>query len=199
VTYNFTGVVSSVDAALTPGPGPVAPGNALSGSFSYETTAPANGLGNPETYDALTSLSFTVGGYSASLLGSKQIIVADSFFGKDLFQINAKAADGLSGPPINGFNLFIFSFELFDSSNSVFSSAALPALLNFGSFDSAEFLLSFLSPLNGNTQANITGRITDVSLAEAPIPGAGLLFAGGLGMIGFLAHRRRRKAAGAVA
>ena len=190
VTYSFTGVVDSIGSSLSGAP--VVVGDALSGSFSYETTTAVDGPGNPAAYNALTNVHFTVGGYSAFSTDPRSIFIGNDP-ANDFFSVRTSAAQGLTGPPINGTELAFFQLSLSDPTSSVFSDLSLPAFLNFASFGGGK---NFIVAFNGDVSPHaILGHLTDVSVAETPLPAALPLFASVLGAIGFFAHRRKRKAA----
>src|SRR5262245_5829604 len=68
LTVSFTGTVTSTGAGLESYLGVPLLGAPLSGSYTFESTTPAQDPTNPNfaSYYALRSLTFTVGNYSAS-------------------------------------------------------------------------------------------------------------------------------------
>src|SRR5262245_31171876 len=74
VTFTYSGTVDFVHPDLA---GTVSLGDALAGSYTFESTTGAAG-GSTSTFaifDALTSLSFTLGSYSAPSTGAPEIQV----------------------------------------------------------------------------------------------------------------------------
>jgi hypothetical protein len=192
ITINFSGVVGSVSAGLT---GALAVGDALSGSYTFEsTTAPRAGATvNGAVYDAVTDLVFTIGSYSAATAGAApngEIQIdndPDAPF-VDRYAVVSRATDGLAGAPINGHDLVFFGFRLDDSSNTAFSTAlTLPASIDLSDFTSSAFFAFFGDEI-------VDGTITSIEVApSSSVPEPTTV---GLISLGFavLARRRLRRA-----
>lgn len=192
ITYKFTGTVDSVDAGLA---GTFSVGQALTGSYTFESTTPARAGSNSTfaVFDALTALSFSIGGYSASSAGASEIQV-DNDPGApdhDRYGVVSRASDGLTGPAVGGNALNFFGFRLDDSTNAVFSDALiLPTSLSLSSFDStppSRRFFVFFGPIT--SPQVVSGTIT--GLAAVPEPGS--LALGLAGAAGVAAWRRKRR------
>jgi hypothetical protein len=166
LTYSFQGTVSGVDPALAP---TFSAGQVLSGSYSFQSTTPPRAGSNSTfaVFDALTSLNFSVPGYTASTFGAPEIQVDNNppLPDHDRYSVVARASDGLSGPAVGGNTLNSFSFRLDDSTNTVFTDALiLPITLSLSSFDSNHFFIFF-------TDANQGVHVVDGTLsALTPVP-----------------------------
>jgi hypothetical protein len=86
--------------------------------------------------------------------------------------------------------------DLSDTDKTPGTNPGTIATLLFLSDGTGAALLSFAQTTPGGSEASPI--FDDVQVAATPIPAALPLFAGGLGMLGLLARRRKRKAASAV-
>lgn len=192
IVGTFSGVVDSVDAPLA---GTFSPGQVLTGTYTFEsTTAPRTpNSASFAVFDALTALSFKVGGYAASSGGAPEIQV-DNAPGapNDRYGVVSRESDGLTGPPVNGNDLIFFGFRLDDSTNTVFSDALiLPTSISLADFNSTGFFLSFN---DGTTESVVSGQLTSFSLSSAiPEPAAWAVWLVGLGAVGAVWHIGRRR------
>lgn len=143
-TLTFSRVVISVDPDLL---GTFTIGQTLTGSYSFNPSTPPV-LGSTSSFavfNALSSLSFTVGSYSASSTAAPEIQV-DNAPGapNDRYAVVSRASEGLSGPDVNGIALEGFAFRVDDASNTVFDTALeLPDSVNLQDFDSSAFFIFF--------------------------------------------------------
>ncbi|MCI0733368.1 MAG: PEP-CTERM sorting domain-containing protein [Methylococcaceae bacterium] len=183
ITINFTGTVNSVSSSLG---GTFSGGQTLTGSYTFDSSigARAGSTSSFAVFDALQSLSFSIGGYSASSLSSSEIQV-DNDPGlpfNDRYAVVSRASQGLSGAMVGGFALDAFAFRLDDSTNSVFSDAlVLPTSLSLSSFDSTAFFLFFVDT-SGALQL-VDGAITGLStVSQVPEPSTLVLLL--LGLVG---------------
>jgi len=135
-------------------------------------------------FDALSSLSFSLPGYSASTTGAPEIQIGSDEppLNDDRFAVVARASDGLTGPSVNGNTLDTLILRMDDSTATVFNTAlVLPSSLSLSSFDSyLSFFIFFAGP-NG-TEPTISGTVT--SLSSVPEPSTFIIWAllGGIGL-----------------
>jgi hypothetical protein len=87
------------------------------------------------------------------------------------------------GPGANGFVTLATNINF----GSGFNTITLPTFIDQGTSD-------FLRIINAGS-GNTAGQITGITLTPVPVPGALPLFAAGLGLLGLLALRRKRKSA----
>lgn len=180
ITINFSGTVNSVSGSLG---GTFSGGQTLTGSYTFDSSigARAGSTSSFAVFDALQSLSFSIGGYSASSSSSSEIQV-DNDPGlpfNDRYAVVSRASQGLSGSTVGGFALDAFAFRLDDSTNSVFSDALiLPTSLALSSFDSTAFFLFF-----NDFSEVVSGTITGLStVSQVPEPSSLALLL--LGLVG---------------
>ena len=195
IVGQFEGSVGFAPASFDP---TIQSGDTLTGNYTFDSTAAALAGSNSTTsvFNALLGLNFTVGAYSASSAASQEIQVGNNEAFSDRYSIVSRASDGLTGPNIGVLALESFIIRLDDQTKTVFSDALiLPTSLNLSSFDRAEFFLIFHNIDNPDSTFLISGRLTEFSVAETPIPAALPLFATGLGALGLLGWRRKKKAA----
>ncbi|MGH8548168.1 MAG: PEP-CTERM sorting domain-containing protein [Methylococcales bacterium] len=170
ITFNFAGTVNSVGSSLG---GTFSAGQTLNGSYIFDSAVGARSGSDSSfaVFDALQSLNFSIGGYSASSLSSSEIQV-DNAPGapNDRYGVISRASQGLNGAMVGGFALDGFGFRLDDSTNSVFSDALiLPTSLSLSSFDSTAFFLFFVDT-SGALQL-VDGTITGLStVSRVPEP-----------------------------
>lgn len=190
ITINFTGTVTGVGAGVA---SDFSIGDPLSGSLTYESTTVAVGGSTSTTavFNALTAMSFTIGGYSASGAGGPDVQMGNQDgVGEltDRFAALSRASDGLTGADVNGLPLFAFGIRLDDTSGAVFSDALiLPTSLDLADFDITNFFLFF----DGFNQL-VNGSITSLSVVGVPEPAMLALFGAGVLGAGLAARRRRR-------
>lgn len=189
VTFQFKGTVTSVSAALSP---PFNIGDTLSGSYTFESTTAPRGGSNATTavFDALTSLTLTIGGYTASSNAAAEIQTGnrdDIAEFTDRYFVLSRASEGLSGPNVGSALLVAFGFRIDDSTGNVFASALdLPTTLDLSDFDATDFGLDF--ELDGEP-VRVGGFLTRIGL-PVPAPGMVALFGLATLLAGGLVRRR---------
>lgn len=190
ITINFSGTVSSVGAGVA---SDFSVGDPLTGSLTYEsTTAPVGGgTSTTAVFNALTAMSFTIGGYAASGAGGPDVQMGNQDGAAELtdrFAALSRASDGLTGADVNGLPLFAFGIRLDDTSGAVFSDAlVLPTSLDLADFDISNFFLFF----DGFNQP-VSGSLTSLSVVGVPEPAMLALFGAGVLGAGLLSRRRQR-------
>jgi hypothetical protein len=192
-TLNFTGTVVG-------GLGSIMSGDTLTGTITYdETAAPALVLNpNQAVFNAITSMSFSVGGFNATYAGGAggpEIQIDDFAAGPpDIFAVETSTADGTLSPTVldGVFTLTDFIFSISDSTNTVFNTAmTLPSSVDFSDFDQGLFFVFFENPEDGLFAFDGTIEMVTTVTTPVPLPAAGLLALGGLALFGFAARRRR--------
>jgi len=165
----------------------------IDGSFSYDTSAtPFAGLGNYFP----TALSFTVGSISFSTTTLAEVNITDSAV--DTFNTNAL----FNSLAPNGDNLQAhYSLDL-QGPSTIFNSLALPTSLNLSDFTSRLFTVSetdqsgpFRIQVGTYT---IPFQVSELEQVSTPLPAALPLFAGGLGALGLLGWRSKRRLAARI-
>lgn len=199
ITYNFTGTTNTIVTG-TPLEGTFSFGQSVSGSFVLDTSVPDSN-GDPNFGDfagAITSISVTIGSYSASATGGAAF-TRNEFPDDDLVEISAfinvgqfAGSASVSSPSVGGLDLGGLLLVLQDSTLTALASDALPSPISLTDFDSVFGLLEFFDPLdleaeivslafNLDTLETVTVLSTDGSLA---------LF--GLGLLTVALVRRRK-------
>ena len=127
VTHNFTGTVTFVSG--TPFGLSLSAGEPIQGSFSYDTSLPPN-------FD-----TGSVAGYIQPPPSGMSVVIADTTIqsaGNASYQMlnNAFGTDNINGffTPVSGYPSGSINFGLWDFTQNVFSSTALPSNLNAGDF-----------------------------------------------------------------
>ena len=196
-TFGVTGIVDFVDPALS---GTFSNGDTMTLLYTFESTTPAR-AGSTSTaavFDPLTSLSLTIGSYTASSNGAPEIQIDNDLPGfNDRYSLVSRASDGLSGPTVAGNSVNFFFFRLDDSTDTAFNDALiLPTSLSLADFDnnlpSRLFSLEFTdSSFPSGPTLSVSGKVTGLA-APIPEPGTFLLF--GTGLAGLAAWRLRKRA-----
>jgi hypothetical protein len=179
ITFQYHGVVNSVDADLS---GTFALGDPLLVTYIFDSLTPDAIPADPvrAIYSAITSITVSVGSYSASGPGAGPHRGIDVFnnllvpLASDLYNVFAS----VSGPPVAGLEPIIFHFSLFDPTANVFGDKSLPlSQPDVTAFASKLFYLEFS---NGEQSAFVRGEL--VPAAEpVPEPGSLALLASALG------------------
>jgi hypothetical protein len=163
ITYSFTGSVAGVSS---PALSPLAAGDALSGTFVFDTEAAAGSACGTfcQTYTSpLQTLSATVGSYSFSATATELLTEFATFY--DEYAI---VNDSISGPPVNGMSLLNFYLTLFDPTHTALSTihTLVPPVL--GDYAERTFGLIFMDR-NGSIEY-VGGTIASLSVVQTPPP-----------------------------
>jgi hypothetical protein len=194
MTFNFTGAVSDVSAALFPH---LTAGHSLTGSYTFNTATidsnPSANIGRYNgTIQALTvNLVPTIGSTYTATLGSagSNFIEIRNQPSSDRYLVQAP----LTGPLVNGYSPLRFRIELIDPTATAFGNDLLPSTPpSLSSFAASRFRIVFE---DGSGNARVRGTLT--SLTAVPLPTAVILFGAGLlALVGLGAGSRRQKQAG---
>ena len=212
VTFNYDAVVTLIDQSgdlsLLPNAGAgLVVGQTIHGSFTYDTASPSQSF-FVNTLD-YSSAALTIVLPAATISGGGPIRVSNDSSGQDRIDIfGPSTTNNVAGT--GGMHQIgtASQLNLVDSTSSVFNSLALPTVLNLSNFDFKnlsvqEFDISldssgdpaFLVGIN-----DILFEVTSLSpVSETPLPAALPLFATGLGAMGLLGWRRKRKVAALAA
>ena len=189
ITYTATGTVANVDSVLA---SQFSVGQAVSFTFAYDTSKTDLEINTflGVYVNALTSGFGSVGSYVFSL-STSNIIIRDNAPNDQFF-----ASGGASGASVGAYNLGSAGIVLTDATNAVFINDNLPTVLNLSDFTAGQRLIELNFTLEGDARfgAVLEANISDLSIAQTPLPAALPLFAGGLGALGLLGWRRKKKA-----
>jgi hypothetical protein len=225
VTFDFTGTVAAADPHSLGGifTVPIAsyPASTISGSFTFETTAPdSNGSGTIGQYNGtIESLSFSVtkpitgdayqfgldlSGSSGRPVQNSIAVNANPTPANQSYIMSASVQNVVpAGPIVDGDPYFAreFFISLLRPSSSVFATDVLPetppslspfSLYNLVNNPDGQFRLVFASNHGDHT---IIGNLNSLALTAVPLPAAAWLFGSGvIGLVG-LARRKMRTAA----
>jgi hypothetical protein len=187
VTFNFTCTVSNVGNKLSTNPATFSSGQAVSGSYTFNSATGDSIPGaNTGLYNnTISNLVVHIGSYTATLGAGVNFIEVENKNNVDRYTLQAP----VTGDPVNGRLPKFFEIKLTDSSHTAFSNDHQPTSApSLSSFSTETFRLVF----NGQGAATVSGVLT--SLTAVPLPAAVILFGAGLvALVGLGAGSWRQK------
>jgi hypothetical protein len=180
ITFSFAGTADVVSPGLAP---TLTVGDALTGTFEFDPLAPIQGC-LPDFlplrcyYSPLQLLSGTLGSYAFQ--ANFTVEVSDNFNGRDGWFLGAGPSSrfgptSISGPPVNGADVFFFGFDFDDPSGSALNGLELvPPVLD--AYQLRRFRLQF-------NPGEVEGSVTALAPTAVPEPATVLLLAMGVGAI----------------
>jgi len=201
VTFNFTGTVNSVDPNLS---GSFAVGNSITGSYTFDTTAPNTdpggdpnvGIYNSDLAYTVSAGSFTSSGAGFSFNVFYNLVLAPNAF-RDQYRVAETQGNGLS---VNGLAYNAFSLDLWTTSPTANSTPlardALPPIPPvISNFARNELTFYFIDPNNTATGVDYVFGTLDTLTEAVPEPSTWAMMLLGFAGIGFMAYRRKSKPA----
>jgi len=189
VTFNFTGTVSNVGNKLSTNPSTFSTGQAVSGSYTFNSaTGDSVGGANTGLYNnTISNLVVHIGSYTATLGAGSNFIEVQNKATFDRYTLQAP----VTGSLVNGRAPSFFEIKLNDTSHTAFSNDHLPTTPpSLGSFTTETFRLVF----TGQGAATVSGALTSLTLQAVPLPAAVILFGAGLvALVGLGAGSWRQK------
>lgn len=202
LVFSYSGQVESTnDGSNLPvaNVGPLEVGDAFTGTFVLDTSAPAgSGSATEQTYTgAVTGFSLTIDGLTfSSADASNDFRVRDN----DMAGSSAPLRDSVLlqafdpiGPMVAGLTPSRIQFAIGGTDTSVLSSLAMPSVADFNALFAADDIAGNLNFLSFDDGTDVRLVIQEFSVAPVPLPAAAPMLLAGIG--GLIALRRRRRAA----
>jgi hypothetical protein len=189
-TFAYTGIVQTVVPALS---GTFQPGDAFSGSYTFESTTPdtdpSPGFGLYA--NAITGLTFTIGSYTGGAdcsSGSCDIAVQDGGPGDcALIDCYIVTVSHPTGPSVEGVLPTSFGLSLLDGSGLALSSDALPLIPP----DLSSFPITFFGVNFDDFAFGVEGELTSLTLkATATVAEPSVLFLVVVALLGMAIRQR---------
>jgi hypothetical protein len=207
ITFEVTGTLTGFDGPVL---APLDIGQPYVASFTFDSNAPATPVfgGGNDFVGAITSASFSIGSYNATLAdpADTTIRVLDDFFGNtDIYDVflgdpNFGSTGAISAPPVTGpigelfpTRALLIDLEDFSDPLDGLSSSDLPLTPpDVSKFDSAGWLITFEAP-DESLFGQARGSIDSFAIAQQ-VPEPTTLTLSGAGLMGLLAlgWKRRR-------
>ena len=186
VTFTFEGLLSFVSPALSSA---FNIGDSFAGSFTFENVTADIEPTSPTIGDYAPDISFSmsIGTRSFSSPSSTgRILILNA--SQDVYSANGLT----SGNVVSGFAPNGWEFVLIDFDGTLLNSDVLPLTPPPLSLAEISDLELFFVDTNGNS-ASIVGNLTSFALPTAPVPEPGTyaLILAGLGIVSFVASRRK--------
>jgi hypothetical protein len=170
IQYSFTGTVGGANGALR---SDLPVGSAMTGTFSFENTTSATGVGRYP--GAVQSFSLNIGSYSVSFdpSGDVNLVrITDNPSG-DLWRLRTS----VMGDGIGQYSPTEFRLDLEDEDGLAITGTELQDPPSLGALTSTQWRLVFEDDATGN-MVRVQGVLN--SLTAVPLPAAVLLFGAGL-------------------
>ncbi len=201
LTFNFTGVVNSVDSQLSSS---FAVGDQITGSYTFDTNAPDTDPADPTVglYNSSLAYSVTAGSFTSTGTGVVFNIFDNLVLAPNRLRDQYRVVLGTAGPSVNGLNYIGFSLDLLTTSSNPMSltgnalPSAPPIIGDFAinnDFPISNQLRFYFFTGPDSTPAYVIGSLT--TLTDVPEPSTWAMMLLGFAGIGIVAYRRNHKAA----
>jgi len=189
--YKRQGIVTGVESGLS---SHFAVGETLTYSFLMDTDTPDNDFFGPAGgyEDGVSDFSARIGDNNFGMGTDSFLSVNNGNNGQDEFNINIHNPTH-NLPIVPSLGTQHFTIALIDETASALNSDAIPTSLILGSFTTSSWALN-LSIDDGE----VFGIVTSANVSPVPLPAALPLFGTGLGIMGFIGWRRKRRMAEAA-